>query len=596
MEADSETFVRLETMRRLHRVVAELNAARSLPDTLHAVADGVVASLSFGVAVVNLVRADGDLTVCAVSGDEQARRALLGRVGRRDQWERLLTRGQEWGTLRFVPHDEAVLSAGALPGWADAAGCPTGPVEPAVGLPRPVAPAGRAAAPAEPVGPVDPGGAAGRWAEPGAATEWIPGPEPGEEAVGAPAGWCPGDVLLAPMHTSGGELQGVLSVDLPAGAERPALWQREGLEMFAAQASIAISNARLRADMQRAMTRLEREQQALRASEESFRAAFEYAPSGMAMAELHSRHEGKLLRVNAALCRMLGLTPTGLREISLHHLVHPDDMAVLEADTVVGREMEVRLACRDGDWRWVCLRTSVVKDATDTPRYLLTHVEDIEERKRHELMLAHRASHDALTGLPNSAELRARLARRLCSLDYGMAVQAGYARERRDDGAGGAEEGEPGQHQHVCEPGPADRRGADGEPSRGLAVLFCDLDGFKSINDRFGHHTGDAVLVEVARRLTGAVREGDTVARLGGDEFVVLADGIGREEVRDLAARLRTVLAHPIRVDGRAVRVGASFGVGWAGCGMTADDVLRAADQRMYSDKRTRSRSQRRAV
>jgi diguanylate cyclase (GGDEF)-like protein len=131
--------------------------------------------------------------------------------------------------------------------------------------------------------------------------------------------------------------------------------------------------------------------------------------------------------------------------------------------------------------------------------------------------------------------------------------------------------------------------------TKGLAVLFCDLDGFKSINDRFGHNAGDAVLIEVARRLTRGVRDGDTVARLGGDEFVILADGLGRADAQDLAVRLRNEIIQPIRAEGRAVRVGASFGIGWAHCGMTADEVLKSADERMYVEKRSRPKQHRRA-
>jgi diguanylate cyclase (GGDEF)-like protein len=127
-----------------------------------------------------------------------------------------------------------------------------------------------------------------------------------------------------------------------------------------------------------------------------------------------------------------------------------------------------------------------------------------------------------------------------------------------------------------------------GGVEKGLAVLFCDLDGFKSINDRFGHKAGDAVLIEVARRLQQAVREGDTVARLGGDEFVVLADGIGREEAKDLAGRLRNAIVPPMRIDNRTTRVGVSLGIGWAGCGMSIEEVLHAADERMYDEKRAR--------
>ncbi|NED24171.1 PAS domain-containing protein, partial [Streptomyces anulatus] len=83
-------------------------------------------------------------------------------------------------------------------------------------------------------------------------------------------------------------------------------WGREALQMYAFQAAIAISNARLRSNMQRALVRLERDQQALRASEESFRQAFEYAPSGMAIAEMGGDQHGRILRTNDALCRLLG--------------------------------------------------------------------------------------------------------------------------------------------------------------------------------------------------------------------------------------------------------------------------------------------------
>ncbi|MFD3741668.1 diguanylate cyclase domain-containing protein, partial [Streptomyces sp. NPDC058629] len=251
-------------------------------------------------------------------------------------------------------------------------------------------------------------------------------------------------------------------------------------------------------------------------------------------------------------------------------------------------------------------RNSVVADTTDGPRFLLTHVEDIEERKRHELNLAHRASHDALTGLPNSAELKSRLSARICerpnspaataieALDaaYGD-VESSLTHGYQADGYEG--EVSPGgglydHHVHTLAP---DAEHDDG--TKGLAVLFCDLDGFKSINDRFGHHTGDAVLIEVARRLSACVRDGDTVARLGGDEFVVLADGLGAADAADLAVRLRNAIIPPIRVDGRAVRVGASFGIGWAECGMSVEEVLRSADQRMYVEKRSRAKVHRRA-
>lgn len=403
--------------------------------------------------------------------------------------------------------------------------------------------------------------------------------------------------------------------------------------MYAFQAAIAISNARLRANMQRALVRLEREQQALRASEESFRQAFEYAPSGMAIAEMGGDQHGRILRTNDALCRLLGRPASAMRRYAFSDLVHPEDIGTLLRTSAEGGRAELRLGRRDGTFVWVSLRNSVVADAADGPRFLLTHVEDIEERKRRELQLAHRASHDALTGLPNSAELRSRLSARICqrpqSLPAGAAAdsmnaafgQFGEQGEGGGFGEYGAEHAARLPHpsfdayeaaghsghvfdfhaaggpydafdHHVHTVAPEDDRD-DG--TKGLAVLFCDLDGFKSINDRFGHNAGDAVLIEVARRLSRGVRDGDTVARLGGDEFVVLADGLGRADAQDLAVRLRNEIIQPIRVDGRAMRVGASFGIGWAHCGMTADEVLKSADERMYVEKRSRPRQHRRA-
>ncbi|MCX5200424.1 diguanylate cyclase CdgB [Streptomyces sp. NBC_00237] len=586
MEAESEPYVRLATLRQLHQVVADLNTARSLSDTVQAVADGIVTGLGYELACVNLVRPDGDLVVAAFAGNTAAEALITGRVGSRGSWERRLLMGERWGALHFIPHHEGwVLMEDDVPQWH---------------------------------------------------TE---GPDPrfADE-------WHPRDRLYAPMYASGGEgeLIGVISVDRPRGGRRPGAWGQEALTMYASQAAIAITNARLRSNMQRALVRLEREQQALRASEESFRQAFEYAPSGMAIAEMGGDQHGRLLRTNDALCRLLGRPASAMRRYSFADLVHHEDVGTLLRTSAEGGRAELRLQRRDGSFVWVNLRNSVVADTADGPRFLLTHVEDIEERKRHELHLAHRASHDSLTGLPNSAELRARLSARLCRRPHAVRATAVEALDAAYDGAydqgltygdgsggpvayddgfygdpmsprgsanpmgsagsmGLMEEGDPGfydHHVHTVAPQEGAGEGAPGHPddgTKGLAVLFCDLDGFKSINDRFGHQAGDAVLIEVARRLTTCVRDGDTVARLGGDEFVVLADGLGNADAADLAVRLRNAIIPPIRVDGRAVRVGASFGIGWAECGMTVEEVLQSADQRMYIEKRSRSKVHRRA-
>ncbi|WP_263168827.1 diguanylate cyclase CdgB [Streptomyces sp. SCSIO ZS0520] len=553
MDAESEPYVRLASLRQLHQVMADMNTARSLADTLQSVADGVVSGLGYELACVNLVRPDGDLVVAALAGSSAAEALITGRVGPRAAWERRLNMGEVWGALRFIPHTEGwILDGDEVPQWH---------------------------------------------------TE---GPEPRFEDE-----WHPSDRLFAPLYSpssSGGELIGVISVDRPRNGRRPGAWGREALQMYAFQAAIAISNARLRANMQRALVRLEREQQALRASEESFRQAFEYAPSGMAIAEMGGDQHGRILRTNDALSRLLGRSASAMRRYSFSDLVHPEDIGILLRTSAEGGRAELRLKRRDDTYLWVSMRNSVVADAADGPRFLLTHVEDIEERKRRELQLAHRASHDSLTGLPNSAELRSRLGARLCgrpqlgagedsSMDAafgGPALGTGFPGPELH-GLDLPEEHLPGTvlHDHHVHTVAPDDEADDG--AKGLAVLFCDLDGFKSINDRYGHHTGDAVLIEVARRLTSGVRDGDTVARLGGDEFVVLADGLGRADAQDLAVRLRSAIIPPIRVDGRPVRVGASIGIGWAHCGMTADEVLKSADQRMYVEKRSRAKQHRRA-
>jgi diguanylate cyclase (GGDEF)-like protein len=167
-----------------------------------------------------------------------------------------------------------------------------------------------------------------------------------------------------------------------------------------------------------------------------------------------------------------------------------------------------------------------------------------------ELAAAHKAQaelrnlayHDDLTGLPNRSLLYDRL---------GLAI----AHARRE-----------GSH---------------------LAVLFVDLDGFKAVNDSFGHGFGDRFLVELAQRLRASVRAGDTVARFGGDEFVVLLDSVtDAEDAAFVAAKVRGAVEAPFLRDGHAVEIAASVGVGvYPGDGASADALVRRADANMYRDK-----------
>lgn len=313
----------------LDQLIQQLSPAQSLADTLQTVTVGVVAGLGYELAALNLVRPDGDLVVAAFVGNESAEALITGRVGSRASWDRRLSMGEAWGDLRFIPHAEGrVLDDDDVPQWHTEGRMPKFDDE-----------------------------------------------------------WHPSDRVFAPLYSVGSkgrqDLIGVISVDRPRNGRRPGPWGREALQMYAAHASVAIANAQMKANMKRALVRLEREQQALRASEASFREAFEYAPSGMALTELYDEHPGRVVRTNEALCHMLDRSATEMRRYTFSDLVHPEDGNILLATPVKGGRAELRLTRRDGTYVWVSLRNSIVPDNTSAPDLLLVHVHDIEEPNWH---------------------------------------------------------------------------------------------------------------------------------------------------------------------------------------------------------------------
>ena len=166
---------------------------------------------------------------------------------------------------------------------------------------------------------------------------------------------------------------------------------------------------------------------------------------------------------------------------------------------------------------------------------------DVTERHEREVELERRSLHDALTGLPNRTLLFDRLAQTL---------------HRRQ--------------------------------TTGVAILFVDLDGFKSVNDNFGHDIGDQVLIEVARRLVAVVREEDTVARLAGDEFVILCDEVEDPALAaELADRVVASVSEPVMTERGEAVVGASVGISMAGQNADPELAVRVADQAMYRAKRS---------
>jgi diguanylate cyclase (GGDEF)-like protein len=145
------------------------------------------------------------------------------------------------------------------------------------------------------------------------------------------------------------------------------------------------------------------------------------------------------------------------------------------------------------------------------------------------------------------------------------------------------------------------RAGFDGELERALAagpcaVLFLDLDGFKGINDRYGHSAGDEVLKDVGARLSGLIRGDDALARIGGDEFAIVLNEAECPDAERIAARVVGELTRPIAVEGEPVTLTASVGVCVSDRGAQAGELLRRADQAMYAAKSTGGSDWRRAT
>ena len=351
----------------------------------------------------------------------------------------------------------------------------------------------------------------------------------------APGGWHPDDALLAPLYGAPGELIGLLSVDMPLSGRLPDAFQLELLELLAGQAETALQNARRASRLQ--------------ASEESFRLAFEATAVGMGMISLDHLRPLGLLRANRAFDRIVEATGHGSVAL-LSELLDPSDPdhdpgrwgeAIRSAPGGVYRA-EKQLRGRDA--AWVNLVATVLPLHSTEAGRAIVQVEDITERRRVQGDLHQRATSDPLTGLGN----RARLGERVLAA--------------------------------------ADAARAGGPPG---ALLFCDLDDFKSINDVFGHLAGDAVLRACAQRLARNVRDVDEVFRLGGDEFAIVLHGVDEDQLDLLVSRIKNDVARPTEHEGRRLTVGISVGSavidGRVG---SADSALAAADAAMYRDKRSR--------
>ena len=233
-----------------------------------------------------------------------------------------------------------------------------------------------------------------------------------------------------------------------------------------------------------------------------------------------------------------------------HTLVHPDDEKAARHRLIdhmkqktTRYEHEYRVRTKSGRFIWTLARGKIVARDADglATRMVGTH-SDITQRKEAERQIAYMATHDGLTGLPNRIVFR----------------------ERLDEIILGATR--------------ADTM---------FAVLACDLDHFKSINDTLGHPAGDLLLQEVAERLKTVARAGDTVARLGGDEFAIVLENLRDEQdAADAARRAIEAVEAPIELDGHLTRIGVSIGVAIGHRdGANVDQLFKSADIALYRAK-----------
>ena len=255
--------------------------------------------------------------------------------------------------------------------------------------------------------------------------------------------------------------------------------------------------------------------------------------------------DGCITSANAELTRLLGYDLALVAGDELSSFVQaPDRPAFRDALGSVQESFSAEFTFHHADGYEVVLDLSVTDLRADPliNGYVVSAT-DISDLKTTQQALRHMADHDALTGVLSRRAFLTRLDR--------MA-----------------------------------REGFDHE----IVVLFCDLDGFKPVNDRFGHAAGDEVLVEVARRLERAVRPDDMVGRLGGDEFVVALPRSGLMLAEDIAMRIRTALTEPIIVDDEIIEIDVSIGTSVTTDQPTAVQLLAAADDAMYAVKRSRRR------
>lgn len=405
----------------------------------------------------------------------------------------------------------------------------------------------------------------------------------------------------------------------------------------------------------------------LHTSEERFRYALESAPIGMAVVSL----DGELLQVNQALCRIVGREHQDMKHLNLKDLIHPLDLApavahlnCLIAGDSDSSQQEIRYVRADGQFVWMQLTASIVRDALGAPSHFVAQIEDISERRyaaeqlalsakvfeesgecivitddREQILSVNKAftritgfeASEALGKTPRimaSGRQDADFYRKMWQALKATGYWAGEVWDKRKNGevypkwlsistvrnAAGHITNYIGIFSDISQ-----RKQAEAHieflayhdaltelPNRLLArdhlelamaysertgnktaVLFIDLDNFKTINDSLGHPVGDALLKAVAGRLRECTRHTDTVSRQGGDEFlIILADMPDTDSVANVAQKVLDSLEATFRIDGHEIATSLSMGVAvFPDDGKDIDTLLKLADTAMYHAK-----------
>ncbi len=296
------------------------------------------------------------------------------------------------------------------------------------------------------------------------------------------------------------------------------------------------------------ITQRKRSEEALKEAEARYRSIFNNAIEGI----YQTTADGQYLNFNPALAKIYGYDSAddlsrGILDIDRQLYVQPGKRAEfirMMRERGVVHNFEAEVYRKNGEVIWISENAREVRDEAGNLLFYEGTVEDITERRNHEQQLEYLATHDSLTSLPNRALLADRLQQCIS-----------FA------------------HRH----------------QEKLAVAFIDLDEFKLINDSMGHHVGDQLLVEMAKRLSACVRESDTLVRLGGDEFVMLLTGLQRaEDIAQSMQRILTMVSQPFVIKGWDYSVSCSIGVSlYPDDGRDPGDLLKHADAAMFKAKQS---------